>query len=80
MHPATYGNLRLDAWHKETMTVFVRDHRGDGTSTIVDSADGTVFEIPTAEWPAIAALPNEAQRAALERVAGEQRQHSQEVP
>lgn len=50
------------------MTIFVRDHRGDGTSTVVDSADNTVFEIPTSAWPAIAALPNEQQRAALEEV------------
>lgn len=48
------------------MTMIVREHRGDGTSAIVDTSDNTVFEIPTASWPPIAALPNEQQRAALE--------------
>lgn len=48
------------------MTTYVRDHRGDGTTVVVDSSDNTAFEIPTDDWPAIAALPNEQQRAALE--------------
>lgn len=49
------------------MTIYVRDHRGDGTSVIVDSSDGADFVLKTGQWPMIASLPNEQQRAALER-------------
>lgn len=56
------------------MTIYVRDHRGDGTSAIVDSTDNTVFEIPTRAWPEIASLPNERQRAALEHMVIQMRQ------
>lgn len=58
------------------MSIYVRDHRGDGTSVVVDSSDGKEFILKTGQWPMIARLPNEHQRAALERfvLANEQAQ------
>lgn len=47
------------------MTVYVQSHRGDGTTVVVDAADNTSFVIRTSDWPAIASLPNEEQRARL---------------
>jgi hypothetical protein len=48
------------------MTIFLRNQREGGTHVIIDTADNTVFEIPSTEWPRIARLPNEQQRQALE--------------
>lgn len=50
------------------MTVYIESHHGDGTSTIVDSADKRRFTVKQADWPAIARLPNEEQRAKLVEV------------
>lgn len=48
------------------MTIYVQSHRGDGTTVVVDTADASQFVIQTRDWPAVAGLPNEEQRAALE--------------
>lgn len=50
------------------MTVYIESHHGDGTSTIVDSSDKRRFTVKQADWPAIARLPNEEQRAKLVEV------------
>lgn len=61
---------RLNRYEGEptNMTIYVQSHRGDGTTVIMDAADNTAFVIRTADWPQVAALPNEQQRARLQEI------------